>query len=257
MKKKILLTVSIAVSVFIGIFLYNVYSVPVLMYHSIGRGGENSRLIVTPESFERQMIFLKKGNYQILSLDEYVELLRGNRKPDKRAVVITFDDGFRDNYTNAYPILKEHRIPAAISVVPEWVGRANMMSWEQIKELHGDGLIEIVSHGLKHCPLDTLSKDSTIRELKESKRILEKKLNTIINYLCYPCGNFTPFVKELAKLSGYKAAMATHPDAGIALNDTYAIRRIRISQSADNMLVFWVQVSGYYTFFKDRRIKIK
>ena len=257
MKKKIILIVFVAVSIFTGIFLYNVYSVPVLMYHSIAQGAENSRLIVTPESFERQMSFLKKGNYHILSLDEYVQLLRENKKPDKRAVVITFDDGFLDNYTDAYPILKKYRIPATISVVPKWVGRGDMMSWEQIRELNGDELIEIASHGLSHCLLDTLSKDSTIRELRESKRVLEKKLNTVIDYLCYPCGNFTPFVKELAELSGYKAALATHPDARTALNDIYAIRRIRISQSSDNMLIFWVQVSGYYTFFKDRRVKRK
>ena len=257
MKKKIISIVSIAASIFVGIFLYNVYSVPVLMYHSIGEGAENSRLIVSPESFQRQMSFLRKGNYQILSLDEYVELLRENKRPDKRSVVITFDDGFRDNYTNAYPILKKYRIPAAISVVAEWVGQENMMSWDQIRELNSDVLIEIVSHGLKHCPLDGLSKSAVINELKTSKRILESKLNTVIDYFCYPCGNFTPFVKELAKLWGYKAALATHPDARIALNDTYAIRRIRISQSSDNMLIFWVQVSGYYTFFKDRRIKRK
>ena len=257
MKKRIILIFSVAVSIFIGIFLYNVYSVPVLMYHSIAQGAENSRLIVTPESFERQMSFLKKGNYQILSMDEYVAFLKENKKPDKRSIVITFDDGFLDNYTNAYPVLKKYKIPATISVVIEWVGRGDMMSWKQIRELNDDGLIEIASHGLSHCPLDTLKKDAAINELRQSKRILEKKLNTIIDYFCYPCGNFTPFVKELAKLTGYKAALATHPDARIALNDTYAIRRIRISQSSDNMLIFWAQVSGYYTFFKDRRIKRK
>ncbi|MCG2711777.1 MAG: polysaccharide deacetylase family protein [Candidatus Omnitrophica bacterium] len=257
MKKKILVIVSVAVSIFIAIFLYNAYSVPVLMYHSIARGAENSRLIVSPESFERQMRFLKKGNYHILSMDEYVALLKENKKPDKRSVVITFDDGFVDNYTDAYPVLKKYKMPATISVVPEWVGKQDMMRWEQIKELNDDELIEIVSHGLSHCPLDTLSKEFVIKELSESKRILEKKLDTVIDYFCYPCGNFNPFVKEMAKLSGYKAALATHPDAKISLNDTYAIRRIRISQSSDNMLVFWVQVSGYYTFFKDRRIKRK
>ncbi len=257
MKKKIILTVAVAVSIFIGIFLYNVYSIPVLMYHSIGIGAQNSRLIVSPQSFERQMRFLKRGNYQILSLDEYVELLSKNKKPGKRSVVITFDDGFRDNYVSAYPILKKYKIPAAISIVVDWVGRDDMMTWNQINELSDDELIEIVSHSLKHCLLDTLSKEATIDELKESKRILEKKLNTVIDYFCYPCGNFTPFVKEMARLSGYKAAMATHPDASIALDDIYAIRRIRISQSSDNMLIFWAQVSGYYTFFKDRRIKIK
>ena len=255
MKKQFKIIFFIFASIFVGLFLYNVYSVPVLMYHSIGPGAHNSCLIVTPESFERQMKFLKKGNYQILSLDEYVELLKENKKPSKRSVVITFDDGFLDNYTNAYQILKKYEMPAAISIVVDWVGKEDMMNWKQIKELSDHELIEIVSHSIKHCPLDTLSKYSTTKELKESKRILEKKLNTVINYLCYPCGNFTPFVKEMAQLSGYKAALATHPDARIALNDAYAIRRIRISQSSDNMLVFWAQVSGYYTFFKDRRIK--
>lgn len=257
MKKKIKLTIITFVIIFAALFLHNVYSVPVLMYHSIGEGSQNSRLIVSPESFEAQMRFLKKGNYQILTLDEYVELLKENKKPARRSVVITFDDGYLDNYLAAYPILKKYSIPAAISIVVNWVGRDDMMTWDQIRELNDEGLIEIVSHSLKHCPLDTLSEDSTVNELKESKIILEKKLNTDIDYLCYPCGNFTPFVKETARLAGYKAALATHPDARLALNDTYAIRRIRISQSSDNKFIFWAQVSGYYTFFKDRRIKEK
>jgi len=256
MKKPIIKTyIALVIAVVIGLFLYNVYSVPVLMYHSINKGGENSRLVVGKDTFEKQMRFLRNGNYDVLTMDEYTDLLKKGKKPKRRSVVITFDDGYLDNYAGAYPVLKKYNIPAIIFVVVDWIGREGMMNLEQVQKMSDDPLIEIGSHGMSHCPLDKISEEKAVEEIKQSKIELEKKLNTPVNYLCYPCGVFTPFIKEAAKKSGYKAALATHPDARTALDDEFAIRRIRISQSSDNLFIFWAQVSGYYTFFKDRRVK--
>jgi len=256
MKKRITLVLIFIVLIAGGVlFLQDSYSVPVLMYHRINEGAESSRLIVSPESFHRQMQFLNDSNYQVLSLDEYVSLLRSGEKPRKKSVVITFDDGYEDNYTNAYPVLKKFQIPATIFVVVGWVGKKDMMNWQQVEELQRSGLIAIESHGMTHCELIQVGKLKAKEEIETSKKILESRLNTEIKYFCYPCGFFTPFIKELTRLSGYRGACATHPGKEIRLNDEFAIRRIRISYSADNMFIFWAQVSGYYTFFKDRRIK--
>ncbi|MFH2138895.1 MAG: polysaccharide deacetylase family protein [Candidatus Omnitrophota bacterium] len=237
--------------------LYHVYSVPVLMYHSIDGDAYKSRLSVTPESFQRQMRFLKENKYRILTLSEYVDLLKLKKKPRQRSVVITFDDGFESNYTDAYPTLKEYNIPATIFVVANWVGEPGMMSWEQIKEISDTELIEIGSHTLDHNELTKIRKDEARRQVKDSKMFLAEKLHKKINFLCYPCGSFDGFIRSLTELSGYKGACATHPGGEWPLDDEFAIRRIRISRSADNMIVFWAQVSGYYSIFKDRKIENK
>ncbi|MCP4649526.1 MAG: polysaccharide deacetylase family protein [PVC group bacterium] len=258
MNRKILPAIIGVISiVIIACFLHSVYSVPVLMYHSINGNSQNSRLSVSPESFEKQMSFLKKHNYEILTLSEYVDMLKQKKKPSKRSVVITFDDGFDNNYTMAYPILKKHNIPAVIFIVVNWVGNSGMMNWSEIKELVDSNLIEIGSHTLAHDELTKMDKEEAFREIQESKQILESKLNKPIKFLCYPCGSFNAGIKEIVEKSDYKGACATHPGAELPLDDAYAIRRIRISRSSDNMFIFWGQISGYYTYFKDRKIQNK
>jgi len=258
MKKRIV-SIIVIIGLFsgLGVYLDRVYSVPVLMYHNIACGQKQSRLDVNPKSFERQMRFLKEQGYNVLALGDYLQMIKEGKKPQKKSVVITFDDGYRNNYSDAYPILKKYKIPATIFVVTNWVGKDKMMDWQMIQKAQQSGLIEIGSHTLSHATLPELNKENIILEIKESKFILESKLNTSIRFISYPCGFFNAFIKETVKQAGYLGACATTLDKSVALDDIYAIRRIRISNSADSMFIFWTQVSGYYTFFKDRRIKKK
>lgn len=255
MKKNIFFTVLIILVLCLGIYLKNVYTVPVLMYHSINEGAEKSRLIVSPEDFERQMNFLKKGNYDVLTLDEYADLLKQRKKPKRKSVVITFDDGYRDNFTYAFPVLQKYKFPATIFIVMDWVGKEEMMDWEQIEQLSKSDLIEIGSHGLTHCELTKVDQGRIVNEIKEAKQLLETRLDKKIKFFCYPCGLFSPLIKEVTRRSGYKAACATDPGKQTSLYDEYAIGRIRISRTASNLFIFWSQISGYYTYFKDRRVK--
>ena len=257
MKKKIIVSIFLILGfIFVALwYLKIVYSVPVLMYHNVDNNAKKSCLSVTPETFEKQMLFLKEHNYQVISLDKYVDLLKSGKKPKKKSVVLTFDDGMENNYTTVYPILLRYGMPATFFVVTDWVGNHEVMNWQQIEELNKNILFSIQSHGLSHKELDKLTIGEIDTEGRESKKRLESKLKTEIKYFCYPCGSFNAVSKEILKLNGYKAACATHPGKETALNDLFAIRRIRISDSADDLFIFWAQISGYYTFFKDRRIK--
>lgn len=240
---------------FFGIYFHQAYSVPVLMYHSISPVTGKTRLSVSPEAFEKQMQFLKNNHYQVLKLDEYVDLLNNKQKPKQKAAVITFDDGYENNYSFAYPVLKKYKIPATIFMVVGWVGKEGMMNWQQLAKLNESGLIEIESHSLTHPELTKLNVPSLIGEIKLSKQILEEKLKKEVKYFCYPYGFYNSIIKEAVRLFGYKGACATQFKQKLARkNDVFALRRIRISQSADNLFIFWVQVSGYYTFLKDLRL---
>ncbi|MFH1460249.1 MAG: polysaccharide deacetylase family protein [Candidatus Omnitrophota bacterium] len=259
MKKRIIIIFLIIILLFaLKVYLNNFYQIPVLMYHSINQGSEESRLVVSPESFQRQMYFLKKNNYNILSLDEYVDFLKEKKPLKHKSAVITFDDGFADNYTQAFPILKKYSIPATIFVVTEWVGnKKDMLNWEQVEILSDSKLIDIGSHTITHCLLPDAKNSQVIREIRESKNILDSRLKKETKFFCYPCGFLNSYIKETARLAGFKGACATHPGFEFDLNDEFAIRRIRISRTADNLIVFWAQVSGFYTLFKDRRINNK
>ena len=251
MKRKLFFIVAaFALLVCAGIFLRGAYTVPVLMYHSINRGGEHSRLVVAPESFQRQMRFLREQHYRVLALEDYVRLMKQGEKPARKSVVITFDDGYADNYFNAYPVLKRCGFPATIFAVPQWVGTKDMADWRQLEEMISGG-ITIGSHGLSHCELTNIAPEEAEREIVRSKRELEERLGVPVNYFCYPCGFLNPALKQMVIKAGYRGACATRPGKHGVRNDIFAIRRIRISRSADNLFIFRAQVSGYYNLLRD------
>jgi peptidoglycan/xylan/chitin deacetylase (PgdA/CDA1 family) len=235
-----------------GLYLPSKYVMPVLMYHSIDDNWEKSKLSVSPESFEKQMTFLHRRRYKVLSLDEVVDICREKQKPPYKAISITFDDGFLNNYSVAYPILRRYGFPAAIFVVVDKVGTKGYLSWKQLKKMAEEG-ITIGSHTLSHRDLRKLSDKELKEELVKSKKILEKKLGRSVDFICYPGGSFDERVRQAAIDAGYKGACATNPGRHYRDDDPYAIKRVRISRTSDSMFVFWIESSGFYTFVKEIR----
>ena len=239
--------------------LLNHYTVPILMYHYINNEEPlRSRLGVSPESFEKQMRFLRERKYNIVSLEELADLIKNKEKIPFKTVAITFDDGYLDNYTHAYPVLKKYNIPAAIFVVINRVGKHlgndDYMSWQQIKELSLSGLVTIGSHSMNHPNLSEIDSEAELREeIFESKRILEKELNQEVKFFSYPFGGRSLEARRLVSLSGYKAALGTNFPKGSPGDDPYALKRLRISENCRNMFIFWVETSGFYTHIKEQR----
>ncbi|MFH0839007.1 MAG: polysaccharide deacetylase family protein [Candidatus Omnitrophota bacterium] len=229
------------------------YVVPVLMYHNIDTNTSSS-LSVAPQSFERQMKFLKESGYNVISFEALIRLIKGKKPFKAKTIVITFDDGYENNYTYAYPMLKKYNLPATIFVIVADVGKSGYLNWDEIREmsLHD---ITIGSHTLTHPYLTSLDEASLDKELTLSKKILEEKLNKEVNLMSYPLGGFNRGVIEAVKKAGYIGACATNPGKKYPNNDIYAIKRIRISRTSDSLLVFWIETSGFYTWIKERRDK--
>ncbi len=244
--------------VYLGIIASN-YTVPILMYHYINdQEPLKSRLGVSPKAFERQMRFLKEHRYNVLPFEELVNIVRERKKFPPRTVAITFDDGYLDNYTNAYPILKKYRIPATIFVVINRIGKHlgsdDYMSWEQIKELSDSGLITIGSHSMNHPNLSEAASDSKLKyEIFESKRILEEALRRKVDFFSYPFGGINTQARAVAASAGYRACVGTNFARGYSNNDLYALKRVRISENSNNLFIFWVESSGFYTYIKEQR----
>jgi peptidoglycan/xylan/chitin deacetylase (PgdA/CDA1 family) len=256
MKKKIFITITLFVAVIaIGAvtFLRTSYNVPVLMYHSIDNNDKTTKLSVSPESFARQMKFLHDRQYNVVGLDKVVSYMQKKEKVPPRTVAITFDDGLYNNYENAYPVLKKYGIPATIVIIVKKIGQPGYMGWKEIKELAGSGVITIGSHTVSHLWLPAMGTKELAYELQASKEILEKGIGKEVGIICYPIGAHNERVERFSKEAGYMCGVATNPGRSAPSDDIFAIKRIKISRTSDNLFAFWVETSGYYTWIKERR----
>lgn len=255
MRKRIIVFVFIIASLIVLDFqVRKHYVVPILMYHKIDRVESlKSGLSVSPEAFEKQMSFLFRNKYNVVSLRKFLGLAVGKRAIPKNTIVITFDDGYENNYTEAFPILKKYNLPATIFIITDFIGNPGYMNREQLKELSDSGIITIASHTVHHPVLTKIGAAEAKKEIKESKAMLEELLARPIELFSYPLGAFDAGVRQEVMSVGYLGAVATNPGKNYPNNDIYALKRMRISENAGNMFVFWAEVSGYYTFIKEHR----
>ncbi len=213
------------------------------MYHKIDHGYATSKLSVSPQSFRRQIEFIVRKNIKVISLEQLVDMSVG------RTVAITFDDGFLNNYFHAFPVLKEYGMPSTIFIITDRIGGDNYVTWDQIREMAKNG-VNIGSHTKSHRPLIELSEAEAREEIIGSKRTLEDALGMRIKAFSYPLGAFNDEIIDIVKRAGYSSACATNPPAKYKGTDPFSLRRIKITRTSDNLFLFSLKVSGYYTLFK-------
>lgn len=259
-KRLILILLILAAAFFTAFgFLRKHYVVPILMYHSVAPVIDPGNMIaVSAASFEKQMRFLKSHNYNVITLGKLAVKLKNREKIPDRTVVLTFDDGYKDNYTYAFPILKKYNLTADMFIIINEVGRKqnDRLSWDEIKEMQDSGLIYFGSHCLGPEPLVNIKSDEVLRnEIFGSKKILEERLGRSVSAFSYPEGLFNSYIRQLVIDAGYSLAVATNPGKNYPNNDMFALKRIKMSKRSANMFTFRVLVSGYYTFMKESKRK--
>ncbi|MFC1658311.1 polysaccharide deacetylase family protein [Candidatus Omnitrophota bacterium] len=230
------------------------YVVPILMYHYFDYNTESS-ISVTPENFERQMAYLKNKNYNVISLEELVEGIKNNKMFKHNTVVITVDDGYKDNYVNAYPVLKKYGFPATIFIIANFIGRREgFMDWRQVREMSAAG-ISFGSHTKNNAYLPSVEKEKVLwDELAGSKKLIERKLRVAVDYFCYPTGGFTEKAKEVLKKAGYKGACTTNRGFAELNKDIYELKRVKVTNSdMSRPFNFWIKLSGYYNLFRSKK----
>jgi len=234
-----------------AIYSKTAYVVPILMYHSIDHNDKATKLSVSPESFARQMEFLHKNHYNVVPLVKVLSYIQKKEKPPRNTIAITFDDGYDNNYQYAYPLLKKYNMPAAIFIIVNSVGKPGFLSWKEIREMSDSGIITIGSHTMTHLWLLGSDVPAIKKEIADSKAILEKKLGKRVDLFCYPMGAFNARSKKAVEDAGYACAVSTNPPS--APTDRYAIKRVKISRSSDNMFIFWAETTRFYSLFKRRK----
>jgi peptidoglycan/xylan/chitin deacetylase (PgdA/CDA1 family) len=227
---------------------FHFYVAPILMYHHIDHRSDDWKLSVSPENFKRQMDFLKAHQYKVLSLPDYARMIREGESVPRKSVVITFDDGYADNYENAFPVLKDLGFAATIFIQTGSIGKRGYVTRDQVKMLSRHG-IEIASHTVNHPFLPDLDEEGWESEMTQSKEALERLLGKPVSSFSYPGGGFNEDIRNMAQAVGYETATTTHLGP-LWHRDPMALRRIRISRTADSLWVFWLKVSGFYTWWE-------
>lgn len=216
----------------------------VLMYHRVNNDETSSDITVSVKNFEQQIKYLKE-NYKVISLDELIEK---NKHPFKRdTIAITFDDGFKDNYTHAYPLLKVYNVPATIFIITSLIGKNDeMLDSEEIWTMQKDG-IGFGAHTLTHKVLSEVDRTTAFFEISGSKTALEDMTGERIKYFAYPKGKKRDFTEEnmvMVKESGYDAAFCTENGCIRNTSNIFALNRIGIRNCP--LFVFKTRVSGIF-----------
>ena len=225
------------------------YTVPMILYHNVDLNPAGKADTVSPEIFLRQMEFLKTRGYRVISLDALVQGIKSGRPLGKKSVVLTFDDGYENNYMYVFPLLKRYGFPAMIFVSPDFIGAEGFLSSRQILDMQRAG-VQFGSHGMSQAYLPDLDDAQRFLEVRESRRILMADLNTGVDYFCYPVGGFNDRIKDLVLRSGYQGALATNRGHDRFNRDVYELKRIRFSDKDRSSLVLWAKLSGYYNIFR-------
>ena len=206
--------------------------IPVLAYHRVlrklaFRNGELSSPYVMPRlQFEQQMKYLAENGFQAVSLDEVFL----NPNSTAKRIIISFDDGYKDNYTVAFPILKKFGLKATFFVIANRIGTGQFMSWDNLQMLL-EAKMEVQSHTLNHQPLSTLSELTLMDELVNSKILLEQRLDKQVHFVSFPHGMYNRAVLKTCKQVGYWGSCNSDFGYFDPNGDLYRINRFMVKKA--------------------------
>ncbi|HWQ62390.1 MAG TPA: polysaccharide deacetylase family protein [Negativicutes bacterium] len=216
--------------------------IPVLNYHKVDDTG--IPLSLTISEFEEQIRYLAENDYHSITPDQLMGYLKYGRTLPDNPVLITFDDGYRDNYTNAYFVLKKYGFTATVFLVTDLVGNDDrFMTWDQVREMQKNGIV-FGSHTVNHLPLTKMRPDEALAELTESAAEMERQLGAKPRYFAYPTGGYNLKIEELVRQAGYRAAFTVRFGQVGLESDPYALERIPVYHSGRTFRSFYYRVTG-------------
>ena len=212
----------------------------ILTYHNITDRyvAEEWLQMTTPrELFDRQMKYLKENNYNVVSAEDVYRILTSSESISPKTICITFDDGYRDNYINAFPILEKYGFKGTIFITVDFIGKekdrfGEYLKWRQINEMRAKGTFTFGCHSLSHKNLAGLKADELLKEVRTAKNVLEDHIGTRTQTYAYPFGWQSAFnnkVSEVVKREGFLCAFTGVHGSNTKNTDLFRLRRIRVS----------------------------
>jgi len=243
--------------------MVNKWKVPVLTYHSIDDSG--SVISTAPTKFREQMNHLSKSGSRVITLEEIIRCIRHNQPFPSGAVAITFDDGFKNVYDVAYPILAEFGFQATVFLVPGFCGRNNrwnkeaeripildLLDWDPIVEMADNG-IDFGAHTMTHPNLSKVSLERAIKEIGDSKTIIEKNLRKKVGFFAYPYGQQTEAIQDFVSCQ-FDAACSTQLDCVNLQSKLYSLPRIEMYYFSKNNLFTLFGTPFFLSYIQLRRM---
>lgn len=200
--------------------------IPVLIYHRVGY--TKGALTVSPERLATDLEALRESGYQTIGLPAYEKfLVDGQVELPKRPLLITFDDGYADNWEYAFPLLKQYNMTAVFYIITSLIGQPERLTAAQIKEMAAAGMY-FGSHTISHRSLGELPESEIRDELQTSKNILETMLDRDIRTVAYPKGSYNEETLRIAKEIGYVAGLSTRYGKSSRQGNPYMLKRIPV-----------------------------
>lgn len=212
--------------------LPSVVHVPILMYHYVEYvkdKGDKTRISLntTPYTLEQEVKTLSDAGFTFMTNAELADVLDGKSTLPSKPILLTFDDGYRDFYTDAYPILKKYHAKATQYVIAGFLNRSNHLTTAQLQEIGKDGLVEIGAHTVHHVWLKGRSLKDVGSEVFQSKVILQKIINKPVVSFAYPFGAFDEQAVQVVKDAGFSSATSTIPGIDQKPEYRYFLYRLR------------------------------
>lgn len=228
----------IAAALFIGsLFQSAKDGIPVLNYHQINDTEKNA-LTVNTEQFEAQMKYLSENGYTTITPADMLDAWENGTKLPEKPVIITFDDGYLDNYNHAFPILEKYQLKATIFLISDYVNTyPNYLTWSAVQDMQESGLIDFESHTLSHEELTKApSLDEAKHQLIGSKQAIEWNLGKQVNFIAYPCGEYDADIEQATKDADYRAAFTVNYGLAEPGEDPFILDRVPIFGSNSHTL---------------------
>lgn len=220
--------------------------IPILMYHSIS-DTDNARFrqfAVSPALFAEQMVYLHQHGYTPVTVTQFITARSQERAAfPVRPVILTFDDGFADFYSNALPVLRQYGFVATLYISTAFINGTSrwlrheqettrpILTWKQLTEIRSAD-IECGAHSHSHPQLDTLPSAAAREEILRSKRLLEDYLSCEICSFAYPFGYYTSSIRHMVQEAGFTSACAVRHTLSSEADDAFSLARLMVRPDA-------------------------
>ncbi len=247
-------------------------SIPILMYHSISDEDESRvhpyyRTATSPAVFAAQIASLQSAGFRAVGLTEAAQRIAQPAIPDNW-VVITFDDGYRNFYTDAFPVLNRHGFTATMFLPTAYIGdtttsfnKKDCMTWSEVRELQKCG-IDFGSHTVTHPQLHDIQADRIKQEVELSKQTIEERLGSKVESFAYPYAfpdtdiQFRNRLREMLRNAGYASGVCTTLGRASRGSDPYFLKRLPVN-SCDDAELFRAKLDGSYDWLAKPQYLVK
>ncbi len=224
--------------------------IPILMYHYVEYVQDKydtirQSLNIIPSIFELQVKTLQDSAYTFLTAKDLADILDEKREAPQRPVLLTFDDGHWDLYTDILPILQKYHVRATAYISPGLLNGSDFLTTEQLEKVATSGAVEIAAHTAHHVWLKGKSLEVVQKEVGDSKIMLEKLIQKPVVSFAYPFGAFDDQTVRVLQDLGFRSAVSTVPGVEQSKTNKYFLYRIRPGRRTGQELVSYLEGDSF------------